>query len=243
MKLRSIAHFFWLLLVFTIPVALAQQPQTAPVASSESIPNLGPLLDRVNALKAELRQYHACTCTCGCYAKDLDLEADRAIAFLDKRATRTGTGEKLAVVLDIDETTLSNWSEMDAANFEYDSKDFNAWVASAQAPAIPGTLRIYKEARRLGVSIFFLTGRPESQRASTEANLRLAGLHDWQRLIMRSPEEKGETALVFKSAERAKIVAAGYRIILNVGDQWSDLRGTPQAEYSVKYPDPFYFIK
>lgn len=234
---------FALLFVLAIPVVPAQQPQTAPVASSESIPNLGPLLDRVNALKTELRQYYACTCKCGCYAKDMDLEADRAVTFLDKRAAHSRTGEKLGVVLDIDETTLSNWSEMDAANFEYDSKDFNAWVASAQAPAIQSTLRIYNEARRLGVSVFFLTGRAESQRASTEANLRLAGFHDWQQLIMRSPEEKGETALAFKSAERAKIVAGGYRIILNVGDQWSDLRGTSQAEYSVKYPDPFYFIK
>ena len=38
-------------------------------------------------------------------------------------------------------------------------------------------------------------------------------------------------------------MAAGYRIVLNVGDQWSDLRGKPEAEYSVKYPDPYYFIK
>jgi hypothetical protein len=30
---------------------------------------------------------------------------------------------------------------------------------------------------------------------------------------------------------------------LNVGDQWSDLKGTPEAEYSVKYPDPYYFLK
>lgn len=59
---------------------------------------------------------------------------------------------------------------------------------------------------------------------------------------MRGPNQKG-TALAFKSAQRAKMVAAGYRIVLNVGDQWSDLRGAPQAEYSVKYPDPFYFIQ
>jgi predicted secreted acid phosphatase len=50
-------------------------------------------------------------------------------------------------------------------------------------------------------------------------------------------------AVVFKSAERAGVVAKGYKIILNVGDQWSDLRGTPEAEYSVKYPDPYYFLK
>jgi acid phosphatase len=228
---------------FINPLSAQQPKATAPTAPGEAIANLGPLLDRVNALKSELREYHACSDKFGCYAKDLDLEADRAIAFLRKRAGHLRPGEKLAMVLDIDETTLSNWDEMSTANFEFDSKTFNAWVESAQAPAIPGTLRVYDEAQRLGVSVFFLTGRSESQRASTETNLRLRGFSKWQQLIMRNPDQGQMTALVYKSAERARIVAAGYRIILNIGDQWSDLGGNPQAEYSVKYPDPFYFIK
>lgn len=231
-----------LLLMLVVPIGVAQQPRSAPVAASESIPNLGPLLDRVNALKSELRQYHACSCTCGCYAKDMDLQADRAVAFLEARVHGRNQ-EKTAVVLDIDETTLSNWDEMSAANFEYDGKAFNAWVESAQAPAIPSTVRIYNAAQRLGVRVFFLTGRPEMQRASTETNLRLQGFGAWQQLIMRMPAQAKMTALAYKSGERAKIEAAGYRIILNVGDQWSDLRGKPEAEFSVKYPDPFYFIK
>ncbi len=217
-------------------------PRTAPVAPGESIPNLGPLLDKVIALRSELRSYHACSCTCGCYAKDIDLEAERAITFLETRAHRRDN-EKTALVLDIDETTLSNWDEMAGANFEYESKAFNAWVESSQAQAIPGTLRIYSAAQRLGVKVFFLTGRPEAQRASTETNLRLQGFSAWQQLILRKPEQVKMTALEYKSGERAKIAAAGYRIILNVGDQWSDLRGKPEAEFSVKYPDPFYFIK
>jgi len=243
MKLIRTFLSFGSMVILSVSLLTAQAARTAPAAASESIPNLGPLLDRVNALKTELRQYHACNCSCGCYARDLDLEADRAIAFLRIRAAHRGAGEKLALVLDIDETTLSNWAEMDAANFEYESKDFNAWVESAQAPAIPGTLRLYQEAQKLGVTVFFLTGRPESQRAATEANLRLRGFDGWRQLILRSPEQSSETALEFKSSERRKIVAEGFRIVLNVGDQWSDLRGAPEAEYSVKYPDPFYFIK
>ncbi len=217
---------------------VAKQPieGVAALAPGESIPNL-------DALKDEIRQYHACTCKCGCYAKDLDLQSDRAIAFLRRRATHMRAGEKLAVVLDIDETSLSNWQEMEAAGFAYDSKAFNAWVESARAPAIPGTVRIVQESQRLGVNVVFLTGRSESQRAATEQNLRAAGYARWYRLILRSPAQAHQTALAYKSAERAKLVADGYRIILNVGDQWSDLRGQTPAEYSVKYPDPFYFLK
>ena len=247
MSVRSVV--VRLLLILLVPAAFAQQPRIAPLSSSENIPNLGPLLQRVNALKSELRDYHACTCKCGCYENDLNAQSDKAIAFLRTRTAhpganrKPGANQKLALVLDIDETVLSNWAEIESANFEYNRNEFNAWIESAQAPAIAGTLRLYEEARKTNVAVFFLTGRPESQRASTEANLRLQGFGGWESLIMRSPAQKGMTALAFKSAERRKIAAAGYRIVLNVGDQWSDLNGKPQAEYSVKYPDPFYLVK
>jgi acid phosphatase len=205
-------------------------------APSEAIPNL-------DGEKAQLKQYHDCTCKCGCYANDLDLQAGRAIEFLRRRVAHRAGDEKLALVLDIDETTLSNYEEMAGADFAYDSDVFNAWVNSAKAPAIPGTLRVYLEAQRRGVSVFFLTGRPESQRAVTEQNLHNAAFQNWQRLILRPPTQASATAQIFKSAARAQIAAQGYKLILNIGDQWSDLKGDSEAEYSVKYPDPFYFIK
>jgi acid phosphatase len=208
----------------------------APLAPSESIQNL-------NNVKAQLRAYHDCTRPTVCYQHDLDVQADRAIAFLHRRVLHPSTEEKLALILDIDETTLSNYDEMAGADFAYDSARFNAWVDSAQAPAIAGTLRLYKEAQRLGVAVFFLTGRTESQRAVTEQNLRNVGFDNWQQLILRQTDEESTSALDYKSAARGRIAASGYKIILNVGDQWSDLRGKPLAEYSVKYPDPFYFLK
>jgi acid phosphatase len=226
-----------LVVAFAWNSARAQQTaRFAATAPGESIANL-------DTLKSELKQYHACTCTCGCYAKDLDLQADRAITFLRRRAAHRKAGEKLALVLDIDETTLSNYAEMAQEDFAYNAKAFAAWVSEANAPAIPGTLRIYEEARRLGVSVFFLTGRPDTQREPTAQNLRAQGFEDWQDLILRRPAQTKMTALAYKSEERAKIAAEGYRIVLNVGDQWSDLRGSAEAEYSVKYPDPYYFIQ
>jgi predicted secreted acid phosphatase len=129
------------------------------------------------------------------------------------------------------------------ADFAYDSREFNAWVNSVQAVAIPGTLRLYQEAQRLGVSVFFLTGRPDTERTATERNLRSQGFQNWQQLVLRAPAQAHLTALAFKSASRANIQAQGYRIVLNVGDQWSDLKGKPEAEFSVKYPNPFYLIQ
>jgi acid phosphatase len=227
-----------LLLAFAPGWLAAQQSpnqgfSTDPAA--ERIPNL-------DTLKKELKQYHDCTCTCGCYAHDLDMQADRAIAFLRQRAAHRRAQEKLAMILDIDETTLSNYQEEVGADFAYNPAVFNAWVESAQAPAIPGTLRLYKEAQRLGVSVLFITGRSEAQREATERNLRAQGFNHWQELVMRPVDHGSQTIGEFKQVARSQMVSKGYALALNVGDQWSDLKGKPEAEYSVKYPDPYYFI-
>ena len=219
-----------------IPAQPAPQPAFSADAAAEQITNL-------DTLKAELKQYHDCTCKCGCYAHDLDVQGDRAIAFLRRRAAQRRSGEKLAVVLDIDESTLSNYQDLVGSDFAFNTAAFKAWVVSAQAPAIPGTLRIYKEAQRLGFIVFFLTGRSETERDATERNLRAQGFANWQQLTMRAANQATETAEAYKSAARRQIAAEGYKLALNVGDQWSDLKGNPEAEFSVKYPDPFYSIK
>jgi acid phosphatase len=218
-----------------LPAQQAQRPAFSVDAAAERIPNL-------DTLKKELRQYHDCTCTCGCWAHDIDKQADRAIAYLRQRAAHRRPKEKLALILDIDETALSNYQEEVGADFAYNATVFDAWIEKAQAPAIPGTLRLYKEAQRLGVSIFVITGRTESQRAATERNLREQGFDGWQQLAMRPDAHGPETIGAFKAIVRGQIAAAGYTLALNVGDQWSDLKGKPEAEFSVKYPDPYYFI-
>lgn len=193
-------------------------------------------------LKIKLLAYHDCKAGSGCYETDLKHQSDLAIAFLQHRVTQAKAGEKLALVLDIDETSLSNWDEEKQDDFGYISKDWNAYVDSKKAPAIAGTLRLFNEALKQHVSVFFITGRPENQRAVTMDNLKAAGYHDWSGLALRGAHPATQTTVDYKSGERKKIVGAGYKIILNMGDQMSDLNGAPQAELSVKLPNPFYYI-
>ncbi|SPE18280.1 putative secreted acid phosphatase [Candidatus Sulfotelmatomonas gaucii] len=226
-------------LVFAIGLGNLAAQQSRPVFVSE------PAAERIanlDLLKKEVREYHDCTCKCGCYTHDVDLEADRAIAYLRKRVAHRGPNEKLALILDIDETTLSNYVEETGADFAYKPDVFDLWVQSAQAAAIPGTLRLYQEAQKLGVSIFFISGRTENERAATERNLRAQGFDKWKLLVMWPVAHGNQTVGRFKAVTRAEIAAQGYTLALNVGDQWSDLKGKPEAEYSVKYPDPFYFV-
>jgi acid phosphatase len=240
-------HFSLLAAILSIATthnfSIAQQPAVSkPQQQVFSVNAQAERLQNLDVLKNQLKEYHDCTCKCGCYTHDIDTQADRAIVFLRRRAAHHNPQEKLAMVFDIDETTLSNYPEMLGAGFAYERKSFDAWVQSAKAPAIPGSLRLFKEAQQLGVSVFFITGRHEDEREATERNLREQGFENWKELTLR-PESGGPaTTIGYKSAERGKIAAQGYKIVLNVGDQWSDLRGKPEAEFSVKYPDPYYFL-
>lgn len=227
-------------------LSLALTARAQSVSLKAEPPNLGLLSstltpDYKQILIQDLEAYHDCTGAYGCYADDLTRETAVAMRDLEE-AVRENRGGKLALVLDIDETALSNWQEMRPEHLGYTAAHWNAWVERAEAPAIPGTLALYRRARALHVAVFFVTGRGEAQRAATERNLRRAGYGGWTGLFLRPATDKAASVVPYKSAQRATIVREGYRMVLNVGDQFSDLEGEPAATRSVKLSDPFYFI-
>lgn len=190
-----------------------------------------------------LEDYADCVGTGGCYWADIDAQAKRAEAELGRLIAARKAGEKLALVLDIDETSLTNYCEMKREDYGFISMPFNEWAVSPAADmAIPGTLRLFNEARAEGLDVFFITGRPGEQKAATARNLDAAGYKGWKGLALREGAEKTMATVEYKSGERKKIVDSGYRIVMNVGDQWSDLNGEPKAEISVKLPNPFYYL-
>nr|WP_041597628.1 HAD family acid phosphatase [Granulicella tundricola] len=200
-------------------------------------------LENFGVARYRLKDYGDCVGNGGCYWSDVQAQAMRAKGALDMAVQGHKAGEKLALVLDIDETTLSSYCEMKREDFGYIPEMFNGWVVTPEAAvAVPGMMQVFEEARAKGVAVFFLTGRPEEQRAATERNLKAVGYSGWAGLVLRNAEEKGMPTVAYKAAERGKIVAAGYRIVMSVGDQWSDLNGEPRAEISVKLPNPFYYL-
>jgi acid phosphatase len=152
-------------------------------------------------------------------------------------------GEKLAMVLDIDETSLSSFCELRREDYGFLLAQYLKWLGSTDAAVpITGTLRLFNKARAAGVEVFFITGRFDEMREATARNLELAGYKGWKGLALRTGPQKQMKTVPYKSEERKKIVDAGYRIVLNVGDQWSDLNGDPRGEASVKLPNPFYYL-
>jgi HAD superfamily, subfamily IIIB (Acid phosphatase) len=67
-----------------------------------------------------------------------------------------------------------------------------------------------------------------------------AGYDGWADLLLKQPNDKSSSQ-EFKTVRRKEIEYAGFTIIFNVGDQYSDLRGG-HAERVFKVPNPFYFI-
>ncbi|MCX6951092.1 MAG: acid phosphatase [Verrucomicrobia bacterium] len=186
-------------------------------------------LDR---LKAEIVTY----VESGGYDADVAAVAAEAKSWIEARAKQGGQG--LTVVFDLDETLLSNWPHMKAMSFAYLPDAWEAWVKSAQAPAIEPVREVYRAARKLGLDVVFLTGRRERDRPGTEKNLQAIGCGDYTALLCK-PDAAKETAEKFKTEARAKLEADGRTVIANLGDQASDLAGG-HAEKAFKLPCPFY---
>ena len=191
----------------------------------------------LSSLKAEIVAY----VDTGAYRTDLKAAVAPAQAYMLERVARREPGERLVVVLDIDETALSNISHMRAFDFGYLPAEWDAWVARGEAPAIAPVREFFQAARALGVEVIFITGRRERDRPGTEKNLRAEGFGDYAALWFK-PDSAKITTEQFKTETRKKIQAAGHVIIANVGDQESDLAGG-FAERAFKLPAPFYETK
>ncbi len=169
------------------------------------------------------------------YKKEFDDAISGACATLSKHQ-----GEKnLAVVSDIDETLLDNMPFFEKHEEEVEWKDFFAWVDESKAPSLKKTADMLAQARKQGLAIFLVTGRMEKLRKGTIDNLVRNGIA-YDGLYMRSNGDKAEAA-EYKSAVRRQIEEMGYKIVLNIGDQFSDLAGG-SSEDCQKLPNKIYYI-
>jgi predicted secreted acid phosphatase len=207
---------------------------TAGSLVSAEPPNLFTLKQQVSAYVAT-----------GEYGKNVAQVAADANSYLVRRIPRgiprsVKLATKLAVVFDIDETTLSNLRHIQANDYGYIPKIWNAWVNEGQCTAIFPVQAVYNTAINAQVDVFFITGRAPETAAVTERNLREVGYDKWTRIIYK-PAEFAQGTRAFKIEARRQLAAEGYLIIANIGDQTSDLAGG-FAEQTFKLPNPFYIV-
>ena len=181
----------------------------------------------------------------GEYNYDQEVVVERAINYLRSRVNENNFESegknKLAIVFDIDETCLSNYKSLKSLDFGFQADSLVPLLEKADDPAIEPTLKLYKYAKQNGVTVFFITGRPEGLRLITEANLKKAGFSEWEKLFLKPEKYEQKSVIPYKSGARKSIEEEGYTIVVNIGDQWSDLAGG-HSESVYKLPNPYYYI-
>jgi hypothetical protein len=150
------------------------------------------------------------------WLSDVSTAIDPAFAYIGQRAAQSA-GQKLAIVLDIDNTSIQTYFH------------------PITEPAVPQTLQLADYAQSLGVSVIFVTARPDIIEPITRFTLEKAG-YTVDGLYTRDLWELTESDQTFKTDARIAIENQGYTIIANIGNNVSDLAGG-HAEQTFKLPD------
>lgn len=150
--------------------------------------------------------------------------------------------ENSAAIIDIDECALSNYPFMRALDFGNDDKMWDDWTHGAKAKVIPQTKKLYDYLVSKGVKIIFITGRSIKYYEPTRKNLVDEGYTKIDTLICRTENEAKLTAVQYKSHHRAELVKKGWKIVANLGDQWSDFEGG-NSGLTIKLPNYLYYTK
>ncbi|SFF66066.1 HAD family acid phosphatase [Curtobacterium sp. YR515] len=193
------------------------------------------------------------------YIREMRSIVDRQSAQLQRiHDAAVRRGEKPAIVLDADDTTLWTYDmEVADMHFVFDPARQDEWVQDERFPATPSMVGFVNRAQSLGFTVFGLTGRNDDQKAATVQNLskvgytaftqdrfftKWTGVGTSQQPSYITCATAKCTTVEYKALTRKHIERdLGYDITLNVGDQWSDLQGG-YADRSVKLPNPTYYL-
>ncbi|MGW6855300.1 HAD family acid phosphatase [Streptomyces xanthophaeus] len=154
------------------------------------------------------------------WQRDVAAVIDAARPAIEARIAASPAGEKPALVLDIDNTSLET--------------DFH-WFWTFPTPAISKVRALTQYASQRGVAVFFVTARPGIIESLTAHNLKAVG-YPVSGLYVRDLPDLFDEVSAYKTSKRAEIEARGYTIIANIGNSPTDLVGG-HAERTVKLPD------
>ncbi|MGY2704612.1 HAD family acid phosphatase [Nocardioides sp. HB32] len=231
----------------------------APPANGERIPN-------IDSVKSTIRKYYNASSagiadkTSSPYITEMEGIEQDVLAHLPDAAP----GQHLAVVFDADDTTLWTYDMEDGAmHFNFDPKIQNDdWVVPGKFPATPGMVDFVQEVQDRGYDVYGITGRGASQEQATLDNLTKVGYDafdadnfftkfdatspkpdylDCHTSVDPNDDPAKCTTVEYKSGTRKYIESTGETIVLNIGDQYSDLQGG-HALKNVKLPNPTYYL-
>jgi hypothetical protein len=149
-------------------------------------PTLESQVTNIDVVRLELKGYYgapnAVTGPNGTWADPLNLDSNYAAEAESVAsqaghylAAQAGKGTKQAIVLDVDDTTLTTWNYELYSNWDFNPATNGTFVTEQRFPATPGMVALATAAANDGYAVFFLTGRPAAQEAATLGNLTSDG--------------------------------------------------------------------
>lgn len=172
----------------------------------------------------------------------IESEIDEIISGYIDQLQKVEVLEKTAAVFDIDETTLSNFDYYRSSGFTWTQESWDEWTLSGGPKVIPPSYKLYSFLIQRGIKIIFITGRSEDEFPRTMKNLYNQGYTVYDTLICKPESLNHLTAQEYKTKTRQELTELGYTIIVNVGDQYSDILGA-NSGLRIKLPNYMYYIR
>jgi hypothetical protein len=220
----------------------------ATAARAHEPANIGQVKNDVKAyygdyLDAAGKHHHSGTSR---FVKDTKNVVSDAKRFLQQQLGRV---KNPAIVLDVDDTAEVTFGWEAGNDFGFDPVKQQQAIDNGTFEANGPVLELSNWAVQHGVAVYFLTGRNELQGPQSLKNLANEGYPAPAGAFFKPkvtapgylPCGLTCTTVQYKSGTRAHIEAAGAKIVLNVGDQFSDLEGG-HALRPVKLPNPMYSL-
>ena len=132
----------------------------------------------------------------------------------------------LAVITDLDETALDNSANevhQYLADSLYDPKEFNRWIRSEQAGAVPGSIEFFRYVDSLSthgprkIDIYYISNRDDSMVSNTLDNMKNLGFPQCD-----PTHFKFKTTTSSKEARRQEVLR-DHQIVVLLGDNLIDL--------------------
>ncbi|MGW4489076.1 HAD family acid phosphatase [Amycolatopsis sp. NPDC004368] len=162
---------------------------------------------------------------------------------------KLGKVKNPAIVLDVDDTSEVTYGWEADNDFGFDPVKQQQAIDNGTFVANKPVLQLANWAAQRGVKVYFLTGRSTAQGPQSLKNLAGEGYPAPAGAFFKPAGTAPDylpcgltcTTIQYKSGTRAHIQATGAHIVLNLGDQFSDLEGG-YADHPVKLPNPMYYL-
>ena len=162
---------------------------------------------------------------------------------------KNSSGQKIAVVMDLDETVLDNslyQVERHRLGLGFTQDSWSAWVKREEAGLVPGAKSFIDFLRKQPVRLIFLSNRMNENLAPTKSNLRKLGVlrtDDLFLLRIDKPDTKiKRRSEIIEGKGRIKKEGA-FIVIAYFGDSSGDFPASSEDAFGETYfmlPNPMY---